>query len=117
MRRCGVSRVSARPPSPPREQPAVGRHPQPAAAAQAVTPAALELARRVQFGRRLRQLRDRAGYAPDQVAAAAGLDPAGYADLEHGQRLPDLDTTYALADALGVHITELFGTAGPRRAP
>lgn len=52
-----------------------------------------------------------------QVAARAGLSTLGYLRLEWGRCFPDLDTAYAVADALGVEIAELFPSRGAPRPP
>lgn len=65
-------------------------------------------ARRVAFGARVRELRRARHLDRRQVAARAGLRLVGYLRLEWGRYFPDLDTAYAVADALGVGIVDLF---------
>src|SRR5512135_3388825 len=65
---------------------------------------ALFRARRSALGARMRALRRERHLRRRQVAARAGLSPLGYLRLEWGRCFPDLDTAYAVADALGVEI-------------
>ncbi|MGK5695056.1 helix-turn-helix domain-containing protein [Streptomyces sp. URMC 128] len=66
------------------------------------------LARRQAFGRRLKDLRNRAGRSQAQLAEAAGMNRVFYVGVEGGRRNVSLDKVFALADALGVDVGELF---------
>ena len=60
------------------------------------------------FGHRLRQLRERAGKTPEELADLAGIHPGVVRKLENGQsKFPRLDTAAKLATALGVTTNEL----------
>lgn len=60
-----------------------------------------------QFGQRLRELRESAGWTQVQLAERAGLHPQGIVKLERGEREPSFATALALADALGVTCIDL----------
>ncbi|MEW2493950.1 helix-turn-helix transcriptional regulator [Streptomyces nodosus] len=66
------------------------------------------LARRQAFGRRLKDLRVRARLSQAQLAEAAGMNRVFYVGVEGGRRNVSLDKVFALADALGVDVGELF---------
>jgi DNA-binding XRE family transcriptional regulator len=65
-----------------------------------------------QFGRRIRQLRERAGLTQEQLAAKIG-DRSGttIAHWENGRRAPSLPNQYRLAEALSVEPGEFFRAA------
>lgn len=48
------------------------------------------------------------GVTQKDLAAAAGITPAGLADLEKGRSRPRLTTAIALSKAMGVEISEIF---------
>ncbi|MFK0121610.1 helix-turn-helix transcriptional regulator [Streptomyces sp. NPDC090994] len=58
--------------------------------------------------RRLKDLRNRAGLSQAQLAEAAGMNRVFYVGVEGGRRNVSLDKVFALADALGVDVAELF---------
>ncbi|WP_171052816.1 helix-turn-helix domain-containing protein [Streptomyces marianii] len=64
--------------------------------------------RRVAFGRRLREVRERAGLTQTAAAKAAGLDRSFYAEVESARHSVSVDRLYAIADALGVSVHELL---------
>ena len=66
------------------------------------------MARRQAFGRRLKDLRNRAGLSQDQLAKTAGINRVFYVGVEGGRRNVSLDKVFALADALGVDVGDLF---------
>ena len=66
-------------------------------------------ARRVAFGRRVRELRESRGLTQEQVAERAELDVKTISRVENAQGVPDLDRIFALADALDVPAAELLG--------
>ena len=68
----------------------------------------------VEFGRRLRALRDNSGLTQEQLAMAAGLERAYISSAETGRRNATLTTLYQLADALGVDPGELIAGTHPR---
>jgi transcriptional regulator with XRE-family HTH domain len=65
-------------------------------------------ARREAVGSRMRELRQQAGLTQAQVAAAASLSRFFYGEVEAGRRTLSLDNVFAVADALGVGVRELF---------
>lgn len=66
------------------------------------------LVRREAFGRRLRELRTRMKRSQAEIAEVAGLTRPFYVGVEGGRRNVSLDKVFALADALGVDVGELF---------
>ncbi len=64
------------------------------------------LARR--FGQTLWRTRRRAGFSQEELAAGASLHRTQIGLLEHGQRLPRLDTIIKLASVLAVPPGELL---------
>ena len=66
------------------------------------------LARRLAFGKRLKELRVRAGLSQAQLAETADMNRVFYVGVEGGRRNVSLDKVFALADALGVDVGELF---------
>ena len=66
---------------------------------------------RIAFGDRLRELRRAAGWCSQEAFAHhVGLDRTYVSGLERGRRNPTLDVIVKLADALGVHPSELLTT-------
>ena len=54
------------------------------------------------------QLREREGWSQEVLAAKTGLRTATISNLENGKSNPRMSTLQAVADALGVHILDLF---------
>jgi transcriptional regulator with XRE-family HTH domain len=69
---------------------------------------ALQLLRRRTVGLRLRQLREQQGLSQESLGDRAHLHRTYVGSVERGERNPSLDVFYALADALGVGIEQLF---------
>jgi transcriptional regulator with XRE-family HTH domain len=65
------------------------------------------------FGRRLKDLREKAGLTQQQLADAAGLNKFGLAKLEQGVGEPHCPTVLTLAQALGVDCLAFTEPAGP----
>lgn len=61
-----------------------------------------------EFGRRLRELREKAGLTQDQIAKAIGLTRTSVTNIEAGRQSVDLATLYSLADALDVWPADLL---------
>ncbi len=61
-----------------------------------------------QFGKRLRELRQREGYSQEELGFKAGLDRTYVSGIERGLRNPSLVNISKLAKALDVPIRELF---------
>jgi transcriptional regulator with XRE-family HTH domain len=66
------------------------------------------------FGPRLRELREAAGFTQAQLAEKAGLHPQGVVKLERGEREPAWSTVVALAGALGVSCERFLEPAAAR---
>ena len=67
----------------------------------------------VTFGLRVRQLRLDRGETQEEVAHRAGLHVTYLSGIERGVRNPSLISIRALADGLGVPISELFAFEPP----
>ena len=59
------------------------------------------------FGRRLRELRLKAGLTQDALAQAAGMTKPYISNMEHGINVPSLTTILRLAVSLGCRVTAL----------
>lgn len=66
------------------------------------------LARRRAFGARVRELRQAHEWSQEDLAEKAALHRTYIGSVERGERNISLDNIHALADALGVSVTELF---------
>jgi len=62
----------------------------------------------IRFGRRVRDLRQAAGLSQEELAFKAGIHRTYLGGIERGERNPALKNIAAIAEALGVNITELF---------
>jgi len=60
------------------------------------------------FGRNLFMARRRAGLSQEALAARAGLHRTEISLLEHGERVPRIDTLMKLAGSLEVPVTDLL---------
>lgn len=69
--------------------------------------------RRVIFGARVRELRERAGLSQEALAERAGLHRTYLSSLERGQRNVGFDNIAALAVALEVPMSSLFEDQPP----
>jgi DNA-binding XRE family transcriptional regulator len=58
----------------------------------------------VKIGKKLREVRERQGLTPEQLAQKAGLSDATIREAEQGREIP-LSTFVHLADALGCQLT------------
>ncbi len=65
---------------------------------------------RAAFGRRLRELRQRAGMTQQALADVVGIDRSFISDVETGRHSIAVDRAYQIAAALGVSINDLFTT-------
>jgi transcriptional regulator with XRE-family HTH domain len=59
-----------------------------------------------EMGRRLQQLRQKAGMSQPELAAAAHVPLSTLRNWEQGRRMPLLDTAARVAQALGVSLDE-----------
>ena len=61
----------------------------------------------VVLGKHLKEVRVRAGISQAELARRMGVSPAMISQYETGARSPKMDTLKKIADALGVHASEL----------
>ena len=66
------------------------------------------------LGSRLREIRESRGMTQTAVARQAGLSRSYYAQVEHARQAISVDRAFALANVLGVEMTELFTAFGMR---
>jgi transcriptional regulator with XRE-family HTH domain len=69
------------------------------------------------FGEKLKQLRKRAGFTPEELAARAGVNVVSIYAWERGATAPLLSSTQRLAKALGVSISAFEGVACSTKEP
>jgi transcriptional regulator with XRE-family HTH domain len=74
------------------------------------------LARRLEFGHRLRVLRAVRSLTQERLGERAGLDRKTVNRIENGRYSVSLDRIFLIADALQVHPGELFGLTLARGA-
>ena len=60
------------------------------------------------WGQRLRQHRQRVGLTQEELAELVGVNQTTISQAEIGNRRPEMETQAAIAQALGVPISELF---------
>ena len=60
------------------------------------------------FGERVRELRKALGFSQEGFAAECGIDRTYIGGIERGERNPALRKIEAIADALGVSLSELM---------
>lgn len=67
------------------------------------------------LGARLRRIREDAGLSARALARRLGISPSAVSQIERGAMQPSVSRLMAIVDALGVPLTEVFGTgaAGP----
>lgn len=70
----------------------------------------------VEFGKKVRSLRQGKGMSQEELAFKAGLSPAHLGQIERAQKKPTLETIGRLADALGVVVVDLFAFDAPVQA-
>ncbi len=76
------------------------------------SPDAITRQARMALGSRLREIRESRGMTQTAVARQAGVSRSFYAQVEHARQAISVDRAFAIANALGVEMTELF-TAFP----
>jgi transcriptional regulator with XRE-family HTH domain len=69
------------------------------------------------WGKRLRQLRERAGLTQAQASDRAGISPRTWENWESGHRVPDTAWLVSLADVLAASLDELLRNLGEPDAP
>ena len=77
------------------------------------SPDAITRQARMALGSRLREIRESRGMTQTAVARQAGLSRSFYAQVEHARQAISVDRAFAIANALGVEMTELFTTFPP----
>lgn len=60
------------------------------------------------LGKNLRQARERAGLTQEVVAERSGVHPTEVSRIESGKRDPRIATVEALAEAVGVSVSDLL---------
>ncbi|MGQ0839906.1 helix-turn-helix domain-containing protein [Actinokineospora sp.] len=70
-------------------------------------PTKIELRRRA-FAVQLRRIRTDQGLTQEQVAHDAGMDRSFYVDIENARHSVSVDKVFAISDAIGVSIEEIF---------
>ncbi len=60
------------------------------------------------FGKRVKKLRIEHGYSQEAFAQEAGIDRSYYGRIERSEANPTLRNIAAIADLLGISISELF---------
>ena len=61
-----------------------------------------------QFGERVRELRTTKGLSQEELAFKSGVHRTYLGGIERGERNPSLKNIAAIAEALGVDISDLF---------
>ncbi len=61
-----------------------------------------------QFGQRLRELRRARGLSQEKLAFKSGMHRTYLGSIERGERNPALKNIAAIAEALGVSLSQLF---------
>jgi len=77
------------------------------------SPDAITRQARMALGSRLREIRESRGMTQTAVARQAGVSRSFYAQVEHARQAISVDRAFAIANALGVEMTELFTTFPP----
>lgn len=62
----------------------------------------------VAVGLRIRSLREERGWSQERLAGDAGVHRTYMGDVERGERNPSLFSLLKIADALGIHVSDLF---------
>jgi len=71
-------------------------------------PTEKDLRRRRDLGARIRDLRKPLAISQEDLAHKAGLHRTYIGSIERGERNLSIDNVYAIADALGCDVTDLF---------
>lgn len=65
----------------------------------------------LQVGSRIKKIRKEKGYTQKNFAKEIGVTYSTYSNYENNNRVPNAETLHKIADALGVTVGELLGTA------
>ncbi len=63
---------------------------------------------KIRFGQRIKELRLRAGYSQEELAAKANLHRTYMSDIERGERNVSLENIKKIAEALSMNSSELL---------
>ena len=66
------------------------------------------------FGKRLKELRKRAGYTQEKLAEKVGIEPPNISKIENGIHFPQSDKLQKFANAFGVDVMALFELNEPK---
>ena len=66
------------------------------------------------FGKRLKELRKRAGYTQEKLAEKVGIEPPNISKIENGIHFPQSDKLQKFANAFGVDLMALFELDEPK---
>ena len=66
-------------------------------------------------GKKIRQLRFKAGMTQEQLAEKLGIGPQSVSKWENAVPMPDITTLPMLAEIFGVSIDDLFGLTAEQR--
>ena len=62
----------------------------------------------INFGKRIRELRDHQAITQDELAHRAGMDRSYVGQIERGEKNITIRNIYKLAEALGIRASELL---------
>jgi len=63
---------------------------------------------KVEYGKKVREIRKREGVSQESLADLAGLDRTYISDIENGKRNVSIETIFKIADALETPVVEFF---------
>ena len=69
----------------------------------------------MEFGKKIRQLRFKAGMTQEQLAERLGIGPQSVSKWETGVSMPDITSLPLLAEIFGVSIDDLFDLTNEQR--
>lgn len=64
----------------------------------------------LQFGKRLKVLREQQCLSQEKFALSIGMDRTYYASVENGKRNISLENIYKIANGFGISLSELFNS-------
>ncbi|MDE7087628.1 MAG: helix-turn-helix domain-containing protein [Clostridia bacterium] len=62
----------------------------------------------IEVGKRVRQLREEAGFSQNKLATKAGIAPSYIPDIEKGKKCPTVQTLGYICFGLGITLAEFF---------
>lgn len=68
----------------------------------------MKTAENIAFGKRVSELRKKAGYSQEEFAFKCDVDRTYIGTIERGEKSPTLNTIAKIANALGISKRELF---------